>query len=99
MYPRPRSRKNPIEVIDANDLAADCAQARAEHQMPAVAVLTGQRDWIALKRQLDFAKYWRTWPGGEETFCGVPVIISRWATTPTVIPTMGELEDALLGRD
>lgn len=99
MYPRPRSRKTPLEVIDAEDLAEDCAQARRENQMPAVAVLTGQRDWIALKRQLAFAKYGRHWPGGEETFCGVPVIISRWATSPTVIPTMSELEDALLGRE
>lgn len=96
MMPRPRSRKRPISPTPIDELAAEVAQVVSEGPPP-VAILTGMREWMMVRRQVDTRGHIQFWPGGEETFCNVPVIIDRRCSDPKVVATQGELEDILLG--
>lgn len=98
MMPRPKARgKTPVEVVDVNDLAREVLQVSRANRAPPAAILAGTREWVHMRRQRDFMRYAGYWPGGEETFAGVPVVINREHGTPRVMATQQDLEDALLG--
>jgi hypothetical protein len=101
MMPRPRARgpNNHVEVVEATNLAEDTIRVFRHQNAPAAAIVTGPRNWIHMRRDPDFRRYSRFWPGGEETYNGVPVVISRTAGCPRVMATQQDLEDALLGGD
>lgn len=95
MRPRPRSRLKPLQVIPARDLAEAVEALQHERQAP-VAILSGFREWVVLKRDPE-ARHWLAgWPGDGDTFCGVPVIVKPGLGSPRIMRTMGELEDVLL---
>lgn len=99
MMPRPKSRKTPVEVVDAHRLAAEAFGAQRALGVAAAAILTGPREWTHMRRQAAFTQHSRFWPGGEETFAGVPVVVSRYAGKPELMATQQDLEDALLGPE
>lgn len=101
MMPRPRARgpNNVIEVVDPRNLAEDCLRVFHYQKAPAAAIITGPRNWTLMRRDPGFREYSRFWPGGEETFNGIPVVISRVAGCPRVMATQQDLEDALLGGE
>lgn len=101
MMPRPKARGpgNVVRTVPAAQLAQDLADVRRELKVDAVAILTGPRNWTHMRRDPDFARHSEWWPGNEETFCGVAVVISRWADAPKVMATQQDLEAALLGRE
>lgn len=96
MMPRPRSRKRPVERMDAGVLAAEIERLRQEGLEPA-AIITGIREWALVRTQPAAAAHLEYWPGGDQTYAKVPVIIRRDLDTPAIMPTQQELEDALLG--
>lgn len=96
MRPRPASRKRPLVVGRASDLAGEILPLVDAHAPP-VAVLSGPREWRMLRLQPDAKAHLRAWPGDGETFCGVPVIVRPGLGTPRVMETQGDLEDVLLG--
>lgn len=98
MMPRPRARgKDPIRVPDADDLAEQVRKVRQDQGAPPVAIVTGIREWVHMRRQVAFDAHSRFWPGGEETFAGAAVVISRVGREPRVMASQQDLEDALLG--
>lgn len=96
MMPRPRARDRIEELPTAGELSAQIARIRREGGDPA-AILTHIREWRRFQADPDFRKHWNGWPGGDETFDAVPVIITRDAGAPRVMATQAELEEALLG--
>lgn len=96
MYPRPRSRGRAVAVPHAEDLAEECRAALQANGVPAVAIVTGRREWTMVRRQEDYRKHGEWWLGGDETFCKVPVVISRYHSTPKVIATMLDLSEIML---
>lgn len=101
MMPRPRARgpNNVVEVVDPAALAQECVRVHRRLGVAAAAILTGARNWQHMKRDRGMGEYSRFWPGGEETFAGVPVVVDRNAGRPRVMATQQDLEDALLGGD
>lgn len=96
MYPRPSARGRAIAVVHAEDLAEECRAIQADQGAPAVAIVTGRRNWMMIRRQEAYAKHGEWWLGGDETFCKVPVVISRYHSTPKVIATMLDLSEIML---
>lgn len=101
MMPRPKARGpgNMVRTVPVADLVEDLAQVRRELKVDAVAILTGPRNWTYMRRDPEFAKHSAWWPGDEETFAGVSVVVSRWADVPRVMATQQDLEAALLGDE
>jgi hypothetical protein len=98
MRPRPVSRRRQITVVAAGVLAERIEPLTRVHKPPA-AIVSGPREWLAVKRQPEARAWYRIWPGMEETFCDVPVIIRPGFGAPKVFDTQAELEDVLLGGD
>lgn len=100
MYPRPRARGKQLDVPHAEKLAEECKRIQAEQRAPPVAIVSGHREWVHLRRQVAYGQFSRFYPGGEETFAGVPVVISRFHSTPQIVATPGDMEDVMLeGRN
>lgn len=99
--PRPKARGpgNLVRTLPVEQLLEDLADVRRDLKVDAVAILTGPRNWTHMRRDPDFARHSQFWPGDEETFAGVSVVISRWADVPRVMATQQDLEAALLGRE
>lgn len=95
MMPRPTSRKTPLEMVPVKKLADRIWHIRHEGGEPA-AVITGPREWRAIRIQVEAAKHVEVWPGDDHTFDKVPVIIKTGLGTPRVMETQAELEDELL---
>ena len=94
MMPRPRSRKHPIELVDAADLVADVDAVVMDTGLQPAAIVTGIREWLHVRNQRH--AYSQFWPGGEETFHGVPVIVRRNMGKPQVMATQADVEELLL---
>lgn len=97
MMPRPRSRKKPVDLVPLQEIADEVARVTEEERMPPVAIVVGTRDWQMCKRQVNHRVFVGYWPGGEETFQGIPVIVKRTAGAPVVVATQAELDEMLLG--
>lgn len=97
--PKARGRGNVVRTVPVLHLVQELAEVRRELKVDAVAILTGPRNWTHMRRDPEFARHSQWWPGNEETFCGVAVVISRWADVPRVMATQQDLEAALLGRE
>jgi hypothetical protein len=95
---RPASRKKPVVIVPATELASDISDIRREGGYPA-AIITGTREWAMVRNQVDAAQHLQFWPGDGETFDQVPVIIRPGVGAPRVMATQQDLEDALLGGD
>ncbi len=95
-YPRPQSRKRPIDVPECAELAEEIHDLRVSGVQP-VAVLSGPREWRTLRGQPDARRFIDWWPGDEQTFAKVPVIIFAGQGKPRVMATMRDLEEARLG--
>lgn len=98
MRPRPRSRKNPIRIVPAEDLAREVAAIRAAGGEPA-AIISGPREWRAVRVQAEAKAHLDWWPGDDETFDRVAVLVQTRFEWPRVIATQADLEDVLLGRE
>lgn len=96
MMPRPRARHKLEDLPTAAALAGQIASIRRDGGEPA-AIVTHIREWRRMQADPEFSKHWRTYPGNEETFDSVPVIVTRDGGAPKVYATQPELEDALLG--
>lgn len=96
MRPRPASRRRPLVTAKVADLVEEIEPLVRAHAIP-VAVLSGPREWLAVKAQPDAKPHLRHWPGDGETFMAVPVIIRPGLGAPRVMATQRELEDVLLG--
>lgn len=101
MMPRPKARgpNNVVRTVPASELARICGEVFKDQQSPAVAILTGPRNWTYMRRDPDFMIHAAFWPGGEETFCNVPVVINRYHDIPRVMATQRELEAAIFGEE
>lgn len=98
MYPRPRARgSRPLVVPAPFELASEVADVRRAYGADPVAVVTGSQEWRRMRRVEGFGDHAQFWPGGEETFCRVPVIVTHRAETPRVIASQADLENLLLG--
>lgn len=95
-YPRPRARGKPLIVPPFADLMDDIEGVRARGVQPA-AIVSDIREWRALKKQPGADKLCTYWPGGEEAFDGVPVILRRGVECVKVARDQDELNDLLLG--
>lgn len=96
MMARPRSRKEPIQQASVDEMVADIANIRADGYSQPVALITDIREWREFHKQDGALDHCQFWPGGEETFDGVAVIIRRGVGKPRVIATQRELEAELL---
>lgn len=97
MRPRPRSRKKPVELVPLESIAAEVERIRADQRVPPVAIVAGYRDWQMARRLVDQNGYIGYWPGGEMTFLGVPVIVTRALAGIEVVATQPELDELILG--
>lgn len=95
MRPRPRSRKNPLEVVPVADLVAAVEAIREEGGEPA-AIVSGRREWLAVRAQPAAKGVIEFWPGDDETFSKVAVIIRSGWRAPVVYATQADLEEDLL---
>ena len=93
--PRPASRKRPVEIVAVDQLHRAVVAARRDTGLDAAAIITGPREWRMVQRQREYTAHGRFWPGGEETFAGIPVIVRPGLGAPQVLATQGEVEDAL----
>lgn len=96
--PRPASRRRPLAYTPPEQLVAEIARIRRAGGEPA-AVLTGIREWRICRVQPEAAQHVESWPGDDETFDKVPVIVLRGVGAPRVVATQQDLEDALLGGE
>lgn len=98
MMPRPRARgREPLVVPAADALAAEVERLRQANYVLPAALVTGHREWVRMRRDPQYRRHAQFWPGGEETFAGVPVVVSSMGTTPKILETQQALEDMLLG--
>lgn len=95
MMPRPRSRRKPLEVGDHAALVAQIIETRLAGGQP-VAIVTDVREWRSLRAQEGAKPRCQFWPGGEETFDGVPIIIRRGFGAPKLMVDQAALEGAIL---
>lgn len=78
-------------------MARAIAELRADGLEPA-AIVTGFREWRAVRSQAEAREHIEWWPGDDETFDRVAVLIRPGFEAPRVIATQADLEDVLLGR-
>jgi len=97
MYPRPRSRRTNIAYPDLPKLKEQVAHAAFVYGTP-LAVVVGTREWQLARRLVAYRTMVQHWPGGEETFDGVPVIVRRHLGQPRVLVTQDEVDEALLEK-
>lgn len=97
MSPRPKWRGKPLSVPTVDELSDEIGQLRLVERIEPVAVVTGFREWVVFKRDRAVLKHVVTWPGLEETFDGVAVIVRRPFDGVRLMATQRDLEDALLG--
>lgn len=94
MMPRPRARGRPVETVDVEALADEVAHATFVWGPPQ-AIAMGTREWMQIRHHPEAARLVHWWPGGEMTFCRVPVVVRQDLRAPKILQTTLDMQDAL----
>lgn len=98
MRPRPTSRKRPLAIVPVQTIVDEVAELRAEGLEP-VAIITGKREWLAVRKQPGSRGHIEWWPGDDETFDRVPILTRLNAGAPRVMATQQDMEAVLLAKE
>lgn len=81
----------PVAMETTGELLAEIERLKRAHT-PAIAILVSRRPWMVFKRDPEAKAHVEFWPGGEETFASVPVVLWKNAGQPRVFSDLGELD-------
>jgi hypothetical protein len=97
MYPRPRARTagNKPRPVDLDALEEAVRHERFVYGR-VWGIGIGLREWQSVKRDPEKRRRIEFWPGGEETFCGVSIIVRRTLGQPVVYGTADDATESLL---
>lgn len=89
--PRPRT---PVTLGTDPEALAEEVLEFARKRTPAIAILIGYRELKAFRKLPGAREHFQIWPGGEETFARVPIVVRKGAGAPRVFADLADLDGA-----